>query len=54
MLATNPLIAYGVERATRREPMNLVGTERVVALEDDATTLGSREELTIAAARNLE
>jgi hypothetical protein len=54
MLATNPLLAYGVDRATRREPLNLVVSERVVVPEDDATTLGFREESTTAAAQKLE
>lgn len=44
MLATNPFIAYGVERATRLEPVQLVGTARVVAPEFEAATIGLREE----------
>jgi hypothetical protein len=43
MLATNPLIAYGVERATRLEPVQLVGSERVVAEEFEAASIGFGE-----------
>jgi hypothetical protein len=43
MLIINPLIAYGVERATRVEPAQLVRTESVVAPEFDAGTSGFRE-----------
>jgi len=54
MLATNPLIAYGVERVTRREPVQLVGTESVVASEYDTTTIGFSEELVVVTAENSE
>jgi hypothetical protein len=43
MLIINPLIAYGVERATRVEPAQLVRTERVVAPKFDDATTGVRE-----------
>ena len=41
MLITNPLIAYGVERPNRVEPVELAGAERVVAPEFNADALDS-------------